>query len=704
MGLEQVCHACCGCLIRASYRPTDSDKERNLKGIVMPSALFAVVAMTVILLIEWSAQGVGVKDFYQLGMVLVVPVSAAVPASLLLGNPNVVRLTEYMILALVWVVVLIDWRNSAMLGGRVWSMAVVIADLGFVVEARPWVTNYIIIIMAVWIMIEGIESSLHFGLYDLAFFSDRETPALCDCPSPPCKRGAAGAVSFAFNTVFIFFIDFFVTRGFASQMHQQLRMVESSVQVAEGITAHLSSYETGRAREVVEGEEGAGLPEALRCSLQQLVANLESYRPFLPQSCLPQEGAEGSSESELADADQTSGSEAASVAKTPTEGCAITPLTGTLQGEAFNVPRSNSAATAESLAKTASEASRMTPMSPTASRRKSELHRMGKFQPAAGAISSAPRVAAVTVACANRRGFLEEITRHAAGAELVRELSDWLAAGVHGFLQVVAKNKGVVDNVSSDHFFASFAAARPCVSHRTAAVRSMFSLRASWGGVEAPQGSSDSLLWSLPTSIAACSSRSVVGDFGNDQMKKFMVVGTLAWRLLATERLAAATGAGLLCDAMVADDASSSYELRQRRPVIFRKLGAGKPHCLYEVTHIVETSASGPAEWMYELQHQRNRWDPLNSVIREWERSPQEAAALASTNAQHCEGDVLDALSAVQRLISEGEQAALEIGELYADSSGGAGPRVCTEASRAAPAALVDAGHVEDYDAERHTR
>eukprot|EP01062_Namystynia_karyoxenos_P012151 TRINITY_DN14363_c0_g4_i2.p1 TRINITY_DN14363_c0_g4~~TRINITY_DN14363_c0_g4_i2.p1 ORF type:complete len:614 (+),score=136.12 TRINITY_DN14363_c0_g4_i2:92-1933(+) len=605
LSLEEVCKCCCGCLIRASYRATDSPKERALKVILLPTFLIGFVVLAVILLIEWASQGVGVRDLYTASLLLNLPVTATAVLVTLLTDVHITRLAEFLIIGMIAGLIMADWRNSAILAGRVWSMAVVMADLGFVVQARSWATNAIIISICLWIVIEAVESALHFGLYDWAFFADREKPALCDCAFPPCERGPAGAFSLAFFTLFVFFVDFYMTRGFASQMHQQLRMVESSVQVAANITVHLSNYETGRARDVVDGDSGAGLPFRLRDSLQQLITNLETYRPFLPQSCLPhpeEEGTEGSTEGDGEGCSprttQTSGS-SAGMSRRGSPPSNMSPRTSAVSAES---PRSRRRSVCSSpLA--AEECERE--MSGTSDSPAQQVFRA----PSPGANQCAVRAAAVTLACANRRGFLEEITRHAAGSDCARDLSDWLGAAIPSFLHVVTDNKGVVDHISSDHFFASFAAARPCSSHRAAAVRSMFLLKSAWANVDGqrqrPQveGSDQGIeqiqcerdLWSLPTSFAICSARSVVGDFGNDQMKKFMVVGSVYWRLLVTDRIAAAGDADIVCDGIVAEDVTSAYELRRMRPVVFRKIAPGKALPLWAVTHKLKASSQGPA-------------------------------------------------------------------------------------------------------------
>eukprot|EP00665_Eupelagonemidae_sp_cell47_P013161 gene13161-biopygen5261 len=69
--------------------------------------------------------------------------------------------------------------------------------------------------------------------------------------------------------------------------------------------------------------------------------------------------------------------------------------------------------------------------------------------------------------CSSPCGFL-------AAAELAPEpeasVSAWLARQIEAFSDRVTARKGVVDLVSSDRFFASFGAVRPCGVHQEAAV------------------------------------------------------------------------------------------------------------------------------------------------------------------------------------------------------------------------------------------
>eukprot|EP00665_Eupelagonemidae_sp_cell47_P005141 gene5141-biopygen3188 len=66
-------------------------------------------------------------------------------------------------------------------------------------------------------------------------------------------------------------------------MRERELALQLSIDAAEAVGEHLAEYNTDAARALVDGAEGDVLPPRLRRALRQLVDNLQSYRPFLPQ-------------------------------------------------------------------------------------------------------------------------------------------------------------------------------------------------------------------------------------------------------------------------------------------------------------------------------------------------------------------------------------------------------------------------------------
>eukprot|EP00756_Hemistasia_phaeocysticola_P000021 Hpha_TRINITY_DN10016_c0_g1::TRINITY_DN10016_c0_g1_i1::g.83938::m.83938 len=144
----------------------------------------------------------------------------------------------------------------------------------------PVATKFMLVTMLVWVCVERFEASFLVGLYDIA--KDAGDVGLCSCANPPCAvpfvEGLVGLV----HTVAVILFDFYMTRGFATSMREEIGKTDAAVLVAQKIAAALAGYNIAAASEAL----AVPLPAQLRASFEALIVNLKAHEPYLPDSLL----------------------------------------------------------------------------------------------------------------------------------------------------------------------------------------------------------------------------------------------------------------------------------------------------------------------------------------------------------------------------------------------------------------------------------
>eukprot|EP01064_Diplonema_japonicum_P017055 TRINITY_DN250_c0_g1_i5.p1 TRINITY_DN250_c0_g1~~TRINITY_DN250_c0_g1_i5.p1 ORF type:complete len:601 (+),score=168.71 TRINITY_DN250_c0_g1_i5:48-1850(+) len=198
-----------------------------------------------------------------------------------------------------------------------------------------------------------------------------------------------------------------------------------------------------------------------------------------------------------------------------------------------------------------------------------------------------------------------------------------LHAKVIGFaLHAVRAQKGMLDLFVGDHVHASFNASRKCVQHAVAAVKTATTLK---------QGKLDK---GMEVNVAVCGGKVLVGDLGNNEVRRFSIMGNTAVLTSVYERLGAEWGIGVVCNTAAYMDASVTQEMRiVLKAVTFVKHNHEQEAVLWEVVSeegVVSlphtpTSARQPRqntqqmnqEWMYELDESRAKyWVKYNEAAK----------------------------------------------------------------------------------------
>eukprot|EP00662_Eupelagonemidae_sp_cell21_P057676 gene57676-biopygen40112 len=204
------------------------------------------------------------------------------------------------------------------------------------------------------------------------------------------------------------------------------------------------------------------------------------------------------------------------------------------------------------------------------------------------AIRTRPKHKTITLAAANRNGFLR-----ASAKAPVDPVTTWLASEISTYTECISSAKGIIDLLSADRFFASFGAVKQCAGQQLAAIRSAkafltcsrdFTVRHDTAEGSTPLDWSSLQLTSLAPHCAACTGEALCGDFGDNVSQRFMCIDGISSLVIALERLATSWGAPLLVDTAVFVAIGASWNCRARDVIFYSKRGSDASLALWEVT------------------------------------------------------------------------------------------------------------------------
>eukprot|EP01062_Namystynia_karyoxenos_P030118 TRINITY_DN2251_c4_g1_i1.p1 TRINITY_DN2251_c4_g1~~TRINITY_DN2251_c4_g1_i1.p1 ORF type:complete len:745 (+),score=160.10 TRINITY_DN2251_c4_g1_i1:243-2477(+) len=708
--MGSCCRRMCNALVERSLRDDDPPAQAHLKRIIVPVAAAGSFIMPILFLAYCRAGDQCIGKFDDVAILECWAVCLGGLCAIFTRAPtrNVV---DGMVFGSVFGILLLDWCQAAELQPRMWAWALLSLSALHVADGMPLVENFTLYLVTVWLLAERLLNAAGVDMYTVAFLGNgKPLPAPCDCASPPCPVDVTTAVGNSIGTLFVYLAVAFMTRGFANGLRAQMRLMVSSIDVVEQVTMHLSRYEVDEAAHAIylAGVEDA-LPPDLQEHCTRLVDNLRSYRPYLPQSCLPDS-------QELDDAESIAGAESSGDASTlppQTTVISFTGYSGATPPESPRVPHSphSSKDLEDTFSPSSSQpaggrhrsnsihSDRRSPGMTWNSRYPSVLvdpHRMhsrmssrsslnrgsiargtsmmsvamsprGRAVRApshshpgggSGAVVAVPKPKTACLLLSNLTGFLMRIAgAHPGNLQLVINQECEL------FVECINQSKGVVDLLNVDHHYASFGAARPCTSRNMAAARAASLLHKRTPHTrQGSTGANDRV-------VALCAGHGVCGDFGAT-VKRFMSVGPVCTVLLAAERLATAWEVCTVANGLVADDVSQVYELRLREGIcIIKSSPFPKPVLLWQVDAERAANAAGPEEWMYELQKQaQGRWEGYNRAHDLWiQGKPSNALAAASNAAQTpADAEVEAALQQLIERIGHSASGVLHVQELRA--------------------------------------
>ena len=173
-----------------------------------------------------------------------------------------------------------------------WPILILVVDMLLVMQVPSRYSAWFVGATVVWLCLMGCEESFRFGLFDLPgslpYEGEHSRRAVViervDCEFLPCKTSfpPRGFVS----TLFVFLIDFFVTRRFAHNVLKEQESMRRTISVVQEIASLLAGYDVEQVAEMLD-VHGGDLPEGMTAALWRLEKNLRMYKAYLPKTCLP---------------------------------------------------------------------------------------------------------------------------------------------------------------------------------------------------------------------------------------------------------------------------------------------------------------------------------------------------------------------------------------------------------------------------------
>ena len=176
-----------------------------------------------------------------------------------------------------------------------WPLFVLIVDILLVCEAPMRASVGVVCWCCLYLVILGSESTFRFGIFDIEYqhYAQSYRRERFDCEKLPCALSIMDSLADLVGQCSVFLLDFFCTRGFAAAVLEEKSNILASVDAANAIATSLSRFDLEQATSLLED---ADIPEGLRDALEQILCNLRTYRPYLPQSCIPALYSSGSAE------------------------------------------------------------------------------------------------------------------------------------------------------------------------------------------------------------------------------------------------------------------------------------------------------------------------------------------------------------------------------------------------------------------------
>ena len=173
-----------------------------------------------------------------------------------------------------------------------WPFLILVVDILLVMQVPSRYSAWFVGATVVWLCLMSCEESFRFGLFDLPglppYEGEHSRRALiqekADCEFPPCKTSFP-QVGLIF-TLFVFLIDFFVTRRFAHNVLKEQESMRRTISVVQEIASLLAGYDVEQVAEMLD-VHGGDLPEGMTAALWRLEKNLRMYKAYLPKTCLP---------------------------------------------------------------------------------------------------------------------------------------------------------------------------------------------------------------------------------------------------------------------------------------------------------------------------------------------------------------------------------------------------------------------------------
>eukprot|EP00756_Hemistasia_phaeocysticola_P066601 Hpha_TRINITY_DN9346_c0_g2::TRINITY_DN9346_c0_g2_i1::g.26024::m.26024 len=274
--MASVVDTLCSTLTMCVVRPGDEPKEAMAKRVLVPVACFVFILNLPVFIDTLFNDDMPKAMSIGHGIGLVSSVAAVVMARMGVGIDNAID-----IVCVVWAlaVMFIDIFDAALLRPRFWFFVVLLMS-ALLAYTRPAIIRWIIPSALIILLLERVESTSRFGLYDVL---QERIPPLCHCADPPCSIPVFDAfISFMFMMLIIV-LSFYISSRSHKALQREMHTTESLIKVVSEVALALAQYDIGKAETVIAVNS---LPPDLVDSYEKLLDNLNSYRVYLPDALL----------------------------------------------------------------------------------------------------------------------------------------------------------------------------------------------------------------------------------------------------------------------------------------------------------------------------------------------------------------------------------------------------------------------------------
>ena len=181
---------------------------------------------------------------------------------------------------------LLEIEGSVLEAFQAWPMFVLIIDILLTCQTPVGMTYSVIAFVVITTLATEGEGVYGYGLYDFEWghYAQEFRRTRCECENLPCKISLMEALLRVLALLSIFLVDFLCTRGFASSAIAEKNRILASIEAANYIAVSLSRFDLESASRLLEEVE---IPTQLKGAFDKILCNLRTYKPYLPQSCLP---------------------------------------------------------------------------------------------------------------------------------------------------------------------------------------------------------------------------------------------------------------------------------------------------------------------------------------------------------------------------------------------------------------------------------
>ena len=275
---------CFSCCINMAVKETDSPLQIKRKQI-------AIVTCSLGLILTWNMLYSSIaarRPFIMISMMMFSSLASFILFILCVLKWQVTDRLLNGVSAYYCLIVLAGDLDSAMMQvSPAWPLFIPLIDVLLVIEAPSESTYIAVGVCCTWLFIISTEKYVRFGMLDLELGNNCQATRreAYDCEKLPCARTFWNTVGTLSTQLCIFLVDFFCTRRFAVSVLKEKTRILSSIETANLIAGSLSRFDLDEAARLLEG---ATIPSDLKVAFEQILCNLRSYRPYLPQSCFPE--------------------------------------------------------------------------------------------------------------------------------------------------------------------------------------------------------------------------------------------------------------------------------------------------------------------------------------------------------------------------------------------------------------------------------